>query len=155
MTKRESNPQAIFEACLSRLVIARSRKQAIDTAAYELNKSNLPLDWMTLLNEQGESREFRVGRVELLEWQDAEFTEDCHRFKVLGRIVLTISPRHGALDQSETEQGIYRLPRSSLSDKPVIVLSEGLNHYFLTVLQHDMKWEAPMIKVVNPLSKLA
>ncbi|QHW29755.1 hypothetical protein GZH47_02140 [Paenibacillus rhizovicinus] len=155
MKKKESNSQAIFEARISRMVITGTKKQAIEKAAYELNKSNLPLDWLTLYNEQGESNEFRVCQVELLEWQDAEFTDAYHQFKVHGRMILTISPRQAAFEHGEPEHGVYRLPQSSLYDKPVIVLSEGMNHYFLTVLQQELKWDSPMIKVVNPLSKLA
>lgn len=147
--------QSVFEAHISRIVITSTKKQAIEKAAYELNPSNLPLEWLTLRNEQGESKEFRVSQVNLLEWQDAEFTETCHQFKVLGRIVLSICPRQTASDHGETGLGTYRIPRSSVYDKPVLVLSEGMNHYFLTVLQQEMRWEAPMINVVNPLSKLA
>ncbi|QHT60976.1 hypothetical protein GXP70_14145 [Paenibacillus lycopersici] len=155
MRKRDSGTQAIFEAQLSRMVITGTKKQAIHKAAYELNRSNLPLDWLILESEQGESREFRVNQVEQLEWHDAEFTDACHQFKVVGRIVLSISPRQTAFDHEELEQAVYRLPRSSVYDKPVIVLSEGTNHYFLTVLQQNLIWKSTLNNVVNPLSKLA
>ncbi|NBD22524.1 hypothetical protein [Paenibacillus glycinis] len=155
MKKREAYSRATFEAHVSRLVITRTKKQAIEKAAHELNASNLPLDRITLRNELGESKVFSVLQAERLDWYDAEATDSTHQFKAYGRIRLSICTAEGAIDHLDAIRSLYSLPRTSLYDKPVLVISEGLNHFFLTVLRQELNWEAAQFLGVAPISKLA
>ncbi|MBO7744154.1 hypothetical protein I8J29_08115 [Paenibacillus sp. MWE-103] len=156
MKTRECSSQATFEALISRMVIARTKKEAVEKAAYELNAHNADADRITLRGERGEPFLFIVDKVELLDWHDADLTDCCHQFKVFGRMRLALRPQQTAFDPSgEGERGAFRLPVTSVGDNPVFVLPNGSEPCFLTVLQQSMSWESSRIKSIAHLSKLA
>ena len=78
-----------------------------------------------------------------------------HQFKAFGRIRLSICIAEGAIDHLDAVRSLYSLPRTSLYDKPVLVISEGLDHFFLTVLRQEFNWEAAQIIGLTPINKLA
>ena len=154
MKKKECYSQATFHANISRLIVAKTKKQAIEKATYELNKTNIRLDQITLENEIGESKVFSVHQVEEIDWYDVEFTECSNQFRVFGRIRLFIFLLQTDIGINEIEHAVYNLPRTLVYEKPVLVISEGFNHIFLTVLQQKMEWKT-ILKEIIPLSKLA
>ncbi|WP_219838089.1 hypothetical protein [Paenibacillus sp. R14(2021)] len=154
MIKKEFDAQATFDAQISRLVPTCTRRKAIDMAAFELNKDNVHLDRLKLQNDMGESVTFSVQQVEALEWFDAEFTECCNQFRVFGRIRLSISLLQAARSIIEAEPVPYKLPLTTVYDKPILVISEGVNHIFLTVWQQEMEWKSTR-HTMNPFIRLA
>ncbi|MFC4808551.1 hypothetical protein [Paenibacillus sp. GCM10023250] len=156
MKTRECSSQATFEALISRMVISRTKKEAVRKAAYELNADNADANRITLRGEQGQPLVFFIERVELLDWHDAEMTDCCHQFKVFGRMRLAIRPLQTSFDPSgEPERGGFRLPGTSFGENPVFVLPNGSEPCFLTVLQQTMTWESSRIIGIAHLSKLA
>jgi hypothetical protein len=154
MNKNESLSQATFQANVTYLVGAKTKKQALEKAANELNTASAHLDQIILENEIGLSKHFTVLQVEEMNWFDVENTEYSNQYRVHGRIRLSISELK-QIDYyiNDFEHFSYQIPPTLISDKPVLVISEGLRHIFLTVSQQVMEWntkEEPM-----PLSKLA
>jgi hypothetical protein len=155
MNTRVHQSEVIFKAILSQLVIAKTKKQALETAASELNKSNLRMERITLENGRGETKEFKVSQVEMMDWYDVQHTEFSNRFKVYGRIGLSISPVNASeVDPSDSDISEYQLPSSFTLDFPIITLPVGRGNVFLMVLQQLMELKTA-VKETSTLTKLA
>jgi hypothetical protein len=154
MKKNESLSKATFQANVSYLIAAKTKKQALEMAANELNTAGTHLDQITLENEIGQSKDFTVLQVEEMDWFDVENTEYSNQYRVFGRIRLTISePRQKDFYINDFERFTYKIPPNLVSNKPVLVISQGLRHIFLTVSQQVV--ERNTIEESMPLSKLA
>jgi hypothetical protein len=154
MKKNESLSQATFQANVSYLIGAKTKKQALEITANEWNKASAHLDTITLENEIGQSKDFSVLQVEELDWFDVENTEYSNQFRVHGRIRFSISElKQTDYYINDSKHTSYKIPPTLFSEKPVLVISEGLRHLFLTVSQQVVKWTP--IEETLPLSKLA
>jgi hypothetical protein len=154
MKKNESLSQATFQANVSYLIDAKTKKQALEKAANELNTAITHLDQITLENEIGQSKDFSVLEVEGMEWLDVENAEYSNQYRVFGRIRLSISElKQTDYYINDFEQFSYKIPPNLVGEQPILVISEGLRHIFLTVSQQVAKWNT--IEESMPLSKLA
>jgi hypothetical protein len=154
MKTNESLSQATFQANVSYLISAKTKKHALEKAANEWNTASTHIDPITLENEIGQSKHFTVHQVEEMDWFDVENAEYSNQYRVFGRIRLSISERKRTdYYRKDFEQFSYKIPPSLFSQKPVLVISEGLRHIFLTVSQQVAKWNN--IEESRPLSKLA
>jgi hypothetical protein len=154
MKKNEYLSQATFHANVSYLIGARTKKQALEKAANECNTASTHLDQITLENEIGQSKDFSVLQVEGMEWFDVENAEYSNQYRVYGRIRLSISElRQTDYYINDFEHHSYKIPPTLIGEKPVLVISEGLRHIFLTVSQQVVEWNS--IEESMPLSKLA
>jgi hypothetical protein len=152
--KNEPLFQATYQADVSYLIGAKTKKQALEKAANEWNTTNIQLDRITLDNENGQSKDFSILQVEQFDWYDAENAEYSNQFRVHGRIRLSMSE----LKQSDYhingfDHTSYKISPTLISEQPVLVISEGFRHIFLTVSEQVLEWKT--MDESMPLSKLA
>lgn len=120
-----------------------------------MNKKNsIRLPQITLQNNIGTSKIFAVSEVEEMDWYDVEYAVYSNQFRVFGRIQLSICLPQRDNSTNEIEQAVYNLPGTLVYENPVLVISEGFKHVFLTVLHQMMEWKT-MFKETMPLGKLA
>ncbi|MGO4273757.1 hypothetical protein AB4Z22_28655 [Paenibacillus sp. TAF58] len=160
MEQEDYITEATFHADISYLIQAQTKKQALDQVAYELDQTNIQLNEITLENELGDSCVFTVQEVEAMDWYDVDHTECCNQFRVFGRMQLLIVLRKQNDSMKDVEQATYHMSQSLVYGKPVLTISEGYKHIFLTVLQHKMEWKSKLQEKENEketilLSKLA
>ncbi|WP_139305663.1 hypothetical protein [Paenibacillus sp. GP183] len=154
MKKNETLSQATFQANVSCLIGAKTKKHALEKAANEWNKASIHIDPITLENEIGQSKHFTVVQVEQMDWFDVENAECSNQYRVFGRIRLSISElKQTDYYINDFDQFSYKIPPSLVGKKPVLVVSEGLRHIFLTVSQQVAKWNNK--EESRHLSKLA
>ncbi|KRF44084.1 hypothetical protein [Paenibacillus sp. Soil787] len=144
MEQEDYIAEATFQANISYLIQAQTKKQALEQVAYELNETNIQLNEITLENELGDSNVFMVQEVEKLDWYDVDHTECCNQFRVFGRMQLLIILRKQNDPMKDVEQANYHMPQSLVYGKPVLTISEGYKHIFLTVSQHKMEWKTKL-----------
>lgn len=144
MEQEDYISEATFHANISYLIQAQTKKQALEQVAYELDKTNIQLNEITLENELGDSRVFTVQEVEKMDWYDVDHTECCNQFRVFGRMQLLIILRKQSDTMKDVEQSTYHLSQSLVYGKPVLTISEGYKHIFLTVSQHKMAWKTEL-----------
>ncbi|KQX56636.1 hypothetical protein [Paenibacillus sp. Root444D2] len=144
MEQEDYIAEATFHANISYLIQAQTKKQALEQVAYELNKTNIQLSEITLENELGDSYVFMVQEVEQMDWYDVDHTECSNQFKVFGCMQLLIILRKQKDTPKDVEQATYRLSQSLVYGKPVLTISEGYKHIFLTVSQHKMAWKTKL-----------
>lgn len=156
MEHKEHIAEATFQANISYLIQAQTKKQALEQVAYELNKTNIQLNEITLENELGDSNVFTVQAVEKMDWYDVDHTDCSNQFRVFGRMQLLIILRKQSVTWNDVEQATYHMSQSLVYGKPVLTISEGFKHIFLTVSQHKMEWKTKLQeKETVLLSKLA
>jgi hypothetical protein len=154
LLKNEIVSEAVFTANVSFLLAAKTKKHALEQAVTEWNKANVQLDQITLNNENGRAKDFSVLHVEELDWYDAQQAEYSNQYRVHGRIRLSISEMNQkGYDINDFEQTSYQIPPNFVSEKPVLVISEGLRHLFLTLSQQSIEWKS--LEESMPFSKLA
>lgn len=141
MEREEHVAEATFEANISYLIQAQTKKQALEKAAYELNQTNIQLSEITLENELGASNVFMVQEVEKMDWYDADHTDCCNQFRVFGRIGLLIILLKQSDTMNDVGQNTYHMSQSLVYGKPVLTISEGFKHKFITVSQQKMVWK--------------
>lgn len=156
--EQEYDTEATFHANLSYLIQAQTKKQAIEKVTYELNKTNIQLHEITLENDRGDSNVFTVQQVEKMDWYDVEQTDCSNQFRVFGRIQLLIIPRNQSDSKNNIEQTTYHMSQSLVYGKPVLTISEGFKHIFITVSEQKMEWKTKLGETLGEtvfLSKLA
>ncbi|NRF94474.1 hypothetical protein HQN89_26550 [Paenibacillus frigoriresistens] len=144
MEQEDYIAEATFHANISYLIQAQTKKQALEQVAYELDQTNIQLNEITFENELGDSHVFTVQEVEKMDWYDVNHTEWCNQFRVFGRMQLLITLRKQSDTMKDVEQSTYHLFQSLVYGKPVLTISEGYKHIFLTVSQHKMEWKTKL-----------
>ncbi|MDQ0872763.1 hypothetical protein QFZ77_001422 [Paenibacillus sp. V4I3] len=160
MEQEDYIAEATFHANISYLIQAQTKKQALEQVAYELDKTNIQLSEITLENELGDSNVFTVQEVEKMDWYDVDHTECCNQFRVFGCMQLLIVLRKQSDTMKDVEQVTYHMSQLLVYGKPVLTISEGYKHIFLTVSQHKMEWKTKLQETETEtetvlLSKLA
>ena len=131
---------ATFTAAVSYLVSARTRREAIQLAAFRLNESTLRLNQAQLVNDKGEKLTFTVDKVLSLDWTDADFSDFSDRFRVAGnvRLMFRIDTRNAS--KGRALFGSYKLRKALFDDRTAWTLPTTRDPAFVLVTSQSLEW---------------
>ncbi|RKP57323.1 hypothetical protein D7Z26_04935 [Cohnella endophytica] len=139
MIKNDIYAQATLTLNVSFRITARSKTHALEMAAFQVNKENILLDWIQLENIQGIKEILKVECIESILWTQVYSTEYSNQFKVAGSIRLMLRKDTNKGNLTKTA---YRLPRSTIQEKPIWVLPTSYEPIFTQVLHQSLEWNS-------------
>jgi hypothetical protein len=139
MIKIDKIAHATLNMTVSFRITAKSKSHALEMANFQVNKSNILLDWIQMENDQGNREILKVELVETLDWTHVYSSEYNNQFKVVGsiRLLLRNEKNKGTLSKNA-----YRLPRSVTQEGTIWVLPTSYEPVFTQVLNQTLEWHS-------------
>ncbi|WNQ10397.1 hypothetical protein MJA45_22665 [Paenibacillus aurantius] len=146
---------ASLELLVSMLVEAQHKIHAKDLAEFKLNSRTIQWNIVELVDRERIRHSFHVDEVKHLEWFHVEPAEYSQRYRVGGRMELSLSRLPG--DDMVVEPwagGELLLPRSILNTRPVLTIPTSREHVLIQVRRQLLKWVPERSRDILPVSAL-